>query len=209
MLTFHLAWFFPEHLYPLSPCFEKIRYRLVARITSTSDHGAHFKTLVKTTDDLIFEIDGMARHTHTGIQQISKWKGFGYGRCLNQKGGKKRDISSITGIQPRTVAVFYVLEIGGYAQETFFYHQQSLLQWADEEGPINLGNEGGRVKFVMVPNCINTWISTPAEEINWNTQHPEREFKLNVLQIPYLLTNLMIGWYEWQAITKEKQIYHM
>lgn len=170
-------------MYPLSLSVssrEKIQYRLVARIISESDDGAHFKTIVRTADNLIFEIDGMARHTHTGIQQISKWKGSGYGRCLNQKGGKKRDISFIAGIQPRTIAVFYILEIDEYAQQNFFYHQQSMLRWADEEGPIDLASEGGQVKFLTVPNCINTWIPTPREEINWHTQHPEREFQLNV-----------------------------
>ena len=187
MLTFGSgSWFFPEYLYPLSLSvsrLEKIQYRLIVRIIFTADYGVHFKTIVRATDNMIFEMDGMAKHTHTGIQEISKWNGYGYGRCLNQKGGKKRDISFITGVHPRTVAVFYILEIGEYAQANFFHHQQSVLQWTDEEGPINLSNEGGRVKFLTVSNCINTWISIPEEEINWSTQHPEREFKLNVLQI--------------------------
>jgi hypothetical protein len=128
---------------------------------------------------MIFELDGMARHTHTGIQQISQLNGSGYGRCLNQKGGKKRDISCITGVHPRTVAVFYILELGTHAQRNFFGQQRFMLRHADEEGPIEMSDEG-RVKFDTRPNCINTWISTPQEEINWHTRHPEREFKLKV-----------------------------
>ena len=133
---------------------------------------------------MIFELDGMARHTHTGIQQISQFDGSGYGRCLNPKGGRKRDISCITGVHPRTVAVFYILEMGTHAQRTFFGHQRFMLRRADEEGPIELSSEGGRVKFATLPNCINTWISTPPEEINWHTRHPEREFTLLKVLIP-------------------------
>ena len=133
---------------------------------------------------MIFELDGMARHTHTGIQQISQLNGSGYGRCLNQKGGKKRDISCITGVHPRTVAVFYILEMGEYAQRKFFHQQYYMLRRADEEGPIEMSSEAGRVTFAAIPNCINTWISTPREEINWRTQHPEREFKLLKVLIP-------------------------
>jgi hypothetical protein len=127
---------------------------------------------------MIFELDGMATHTHTRIQQISQLNSSGYGRCLNPKGGRKRDISCITGVHPHTVAVFYILEMGTHAQRNFFHQQCFMLRRADEEGCIELSSEGGRVKFVTLPNCINTWISTPQEEINWHTQHPEREFKL-------------------------------
>jgi len=167
-----------------SPDINTIRYRLVARITSTSDQGLHFKTTARAPNNMVFELDGMARHTHTGIQQISQLNGSGYGRCLNPKGGRKRDISCITSVHPRTVAVFYILEIGAHAQRNFFHEQCFMLRRADEEGPIELSIEGGRVKFGTLPNCINTWISTPQEEINWRTQHPEREFKLLKVLIP-------------------------
>lgn len=148
---------------------------------STADSGVHFKTMIRTTDDLVFEMDGMATHTHTGIRKVSSHHGRGYGRCLNFKKSRNqgRDLSEIVGIHPRTLAVFYVLDDKVNAQSNFFRHQQFTLKWADEVGPIEISNHWNEGKFVSLTNCVNNWISVPTEEVNWLTNHPECEYQLN------------------------------
>jgi hypothetical protein len=44
---------------------------------SQSRDGGHFTTLIRTSDDIVFSVDGMAQYTHSGIRQISKFNGRG------------------------------------------------------------------------------------------------------------------------------------
>lgn len=177
-------WSFPEYIYPLPSLSDPkdLQYRLIARIVFTEESGMHFKTMIRTTDDLVFKMDGMAIHTHTGIRKVSLHHGRDYDHCLNFKKNRnqRRDLSEIVGIHSRTLAVFYILDDRVNAQNNFFRYQQSILKWADEMGSIEISNHRNDVKFASLTNCINNWISVPIEEINWLTKHPKYEYQLNV-----------------------------
>ena len=174
VLTFIIGWNFPDVITPCPDSYysrvKGLHYRLVARIQSTTLNGDHFKTYARNTDNMIFELDGMARHIDQKITSISLYGGNGSAPCLNPKGGKKRSISTLVGVQPRTVAVFYVLAEGSLFRTDFFEHQQCCLQRADEEGPIIINKEG-LLEFGSLENCINTWVSMystpPASRTNW------------------------------------------
>ena len=136
-----------------------------------------------TTDEMIFELDGMAHHTDTGIRRVALREEGGHAPCINPLGSRnrKRDLSAIVGLHAKTVAVFYVLENVALAQEDFFDHQADILSSADEAGPIRLhtlGRGGGAVDFRDVENCINTWLPVHSENQKNNT-----EFRLKVSQV--------------------------
>jgi hypothetical protein len=102
---------FLEYIYPLPSLSNPkvLQYRLIARIMSTADSCVHFKTMIRT-DDLVFEMDGLATHTHTGIRKVSLHHGRGYSRCSNFKKSRNQgsDLSETVGIHSRTLAGFYV-----------------------------------------------------------------------------------------------------
>ena len=73
---------FPSMLYPLPTTDKCIRYQLVTRICSTLETGSHFMTNIKTTNEMVFKVDGMQIQTHHGIQNISQHVG-GHAHHLN------------------------------------------------------------------------------------------------------------------------------
>ena len=153
-------------LYPLPTLDKRIRYQLVARICSTLETGSHFTTNIKTTNEMVFKVDGMQMQTHYGIQNISQHAG-GHARHLNTK--DKKDLSEIAGLIKNTVAVFYVLDMGSYAQELFFSHQKQSLQEAVDLGPIHISSENDFVQFHSTKNSIDTWIVCMESDITWNS----------------------------------------
>ena len=72
-------------------------------------------TNIKTTNEIVFKVDSMQIQTHHGIQNISQHVG-GHARHLNTK--DKMDLSEIASLIKNTVAVFYVLDMGSYAQSS-------------------------------------------------------------------------------------------
>ena len=128
---------------------------------------------------MIFELDGMAYHTNQSIRKIAWGLGNGYAPCVNRKGGKKRELSTILGAHPRTIAVFYVLDSDDYQQE-FFTHQSFILgARADEEGPITLSRDGG-VTFSALENCVNTWVPVDSAR-SQESESQKNDFRLKVL----------------------------
>jgi len=180
-----VGWDFPSVIEPLRGTevksdehnFQGVQYRLVARIQSTASSGFHFKTIARTTDDMIFLLDGQGRHTHLGIRNLSG-NGMGSAPLLNLRKGpgrKARDLDPITGRKPMTVAAFYVLTAVDINQKAFWLHQAHILSRAEEAGPLILSRKGD-VKPGSLENCAHTWIP----------ENKENHFRLKELTQPEL-----------------------
>ena len=55
---------------------------------SKSANGHHFTTITRTSDDLIYSVDGMTQHKDIGIRQISDFNGLGCAIRMNSSKNK-------------------------------------------------------------------------------------------------------------------------
>ena len=62
----------------------------------------------RTTNDFIYNIDGMQQSLDVGVQSISKYGSRGTAIRLNKT--RPKDLSAIMGRHKNTTAVFYVLQ---------------------------------------------------------------------------------------------------
>jgi hypothetical protein len=134
-----LGWDFPATLSIATRGGRIDTYRLVARIMSQSSDGGHFTTLIHTSDDMVFSVDGMAQHTHSGIRQISKFNGRGCAtRITLPKDKSSTKLERIAGRKKLTTAVFYILENTAKAKQLwkrdFFLEQKKVLERTPDRG---------------------------------------------------------------------------
>ena len=162
-------------------------YRLVARIMSKSANGYHFTTITRTSDDLIYSVDGMTQHKDIGIRQISDFNSLGCAIHMNSSKNKNaQKLEKIVGRHKHSTTVFYVLEnteIAKAIQQKFWILQYQKLYEAMDLGPFLL-NEKGDVKFGSFNSrFLNGWISCSDEDITWteNFSKLSSEFKVSIL----------------------------
>jgi hypothetical protein len=184
-----LGWDFPATLSIATGGQRIDTYRLVARIMSQSTNGAHFTTLIRTSDDMVFSVDGMARHTHTGIRQISKFNGRGCAIRINSTKDKaSKKLERITGRKKLTTAVFYVLENTTEAKQLwkrdFFNQQQNVLARTPDRGIFRI-SPGGQVSMYQQfdSNHLNYWTLCTPEDITWREKISTVLLEFKVLSI--------------------------
>ena len=163
----------------------RIRYRLIARIFSVTAAGYHFMTMVRTTDDFVYNVDGMRKHSDIGIQSISKFEGRGSARRLN-KAQKHKDLSAIIGRQKNTVAVFYILEESDTeptVQTYFWKYQQAKVGYAVDIGPIALAPTLNKLMFASFSyHTLNNWIPCTEADITWTDDLSKLDWEFKVMQ---------------------------
>ena len=163
----------------------RVRYRLIARIFSVTAAGYHFMTMVRTTDDFVYNIDGMRKHSDIGIQSISKFEGCGSARRLN-KAQKHKDLSAIIGRQKNTVAVFYILEESDTeptVQTYFWKYQQAKVGYAVDIGPIALAPTLNKLMFASFSyHTLNNWIPCTEADIMWTEDLSKIHWEFKVMQ---------------------------
>jgi hypothetical protein len=182
-----IGWDFPATLYPLGTASmgNCVHYRLIARIFSVTATGYHFMTTVRTTDDFVYTVNGMYKHSDIGIKSISKFEGRGSALRLN-KPKKHKDLSAITGRQKNTVAVFYILEEPSTEPTTqtyFWRHQQAKVGYAVDIGPILLAPKLNQLKLGSSSyHTLNNWIPCTETDITWTEDLSKLHWEFKVMQ---------------------------
>jgi hypothetical protein len=148
---------------------------------SISSTGGHFTAIGKTTNEMIFAVEGMAQHQTNRIHAISKYSGRGQAIRMNQHNIK--DQSELIGCHKNTVAVFYVLDMGSHAQGMFFNHQSSVLYDAIDFGSITILGSLNRVEFAKESSQRNLWVPCVAEDITWTSDRSKLNWEFKVLQL--------------------------
>ena len=184
-----LGWDFPATLSIAIGDRRINTYRLVARIMSQSSSGVHFTTLIRTSDDMVFSVDGMAQYKHTGIRQISKFNARGYATRINSSKDKSsKKLERITGRKKFTIAVFYVLENTTEAKQLwkqdFFHQQQKVLARTPDRGIFRI-SPGGQVSMYQQfdSNYLNYWTLCIPEDITWREKISTILLEFKVLSI--------------------------
>jgi hypothetical protein len=179
----HLAdWNFPSVIHPLIGSTKKVRYQIVARISSATAQGHHFTIKVRTNNNNIFDADGMKMNIQHKVRSLSKFQGRGYAPRVNLN--DNRNITAITGRKANTVAVFYVLDNEQAAQDLFFQHQKAALKSA-HFGSINICNNTHEISFHREENGICIWTPCHESEITWTTKTKRIswEFKVSAVYL--------------------------
>jgi hypothetical protein len=141
--------------------------------------------MVRTTNNQVYMVDGMNQHTHHKILSLAKSNGlYGRGHAIRQNPQSSKDLSALVGQHKKTVAVFYVLDAGTFAQDLFFDHQRAAARKAEDIGPISLQNVlGNPISFVKSINDGNSkWMPCTQDDITWTNNYSRLSWEFKVWQ---------------------------
>ena len=128
-------------------------------------------------------VDGMNQHTHHKILSLAQSNGVdGRGNAIRQNSQSSKDMSALVGKHKKTVAVFYVLDAGTFAQDLFFDHQRAAARKAEDIGSISLQNVlSNPISFVKSTNDRNTkWIPCTQDDITWTDNYSRLSWEFKV-----------------------------